>query len=186
MAGRDGQDTEANGLLVKAAGGDRTAFVLLYDLVAPRVYGVVLRVLRSPAMAEEVTRQIHVEVWRRAEQFDPELGSAVAWIIALAHRRAVDAVRSAAGRRAWEERVAEALAGEGDLVAVGVDLRAEDERLGKALSYLTDLQRQAIQLTYYDGYTYREVAHLLDTSDGTIKTRLSAAVRRLRTLAAGQ
>lgn len=94
-----GHDVDA--LLGRTARGDERAFELLYDVVAAPVYGLVRRVIRDPAMAEEVTQEVMIEVWRSATRYDPGRGGAMAWIMTIAHRRAVDRVRreQAAGDR---------------------------------------------------------------------------------------
>ena len=169
-------------LLTEVAKGDQQAFATLYDRVAGQVYGLVRRILRDPAQSEEVTQEVLLDVWRSASRFDATRGSGSGWIMTMAHRRAVDRVRSEQASRNRNERVAVIEAGESefDVVAEDVELRLEQEQVRAALDVLTDLQREAIELAYYGGYTYREVAELLDTPLGTVKTRLRDGLIRLR------
>jgi RNA polymerase sigma-70 factor (ECF subfamily) len=138
-------------LLGRVAGGSEEAFAELYREVAAAVFGLVGRVVRNPAQAEEVTQEVFVELWRTASRFDPARGTARAWIMTCAHRRAVDRVRSA-------ERAAR-----------------RDDLAGRR-----DLQREAVVLAYYGGYTHREIAELLGVPSGTVKTRLRDGLLRLR------
>jgi RNA polymerase sigma-70 factor (ECF subfamily) len=177
----DAEGAAAEQLMTRVALGDASAFEELYDTTAGTVLGVARRVLRDPAQAEEVTQEVMVEVWRTAARFDPAKGSAATWILTMAHRRAVDRVRSveAAARR---ER---ALASHEhttsfDEVAETVESRLETEEVRKALASLTALQREAVDLAYYGGYTQREVAELLDVPLGTVKTRLRDGLIKLR------
>jgi RNA polymerase sigma-70 factor (ECF subfamily) len=172
---------DAEALLRSVARGDETAFEHLYDLVAPRVYGLVKRVLRDPAQAEEVAQEVLVEVWRTAARFDPAKGSATAWIFTIAHRRAVDRVRA---EQAGADRVRR-LAGSAtqtpyDDVVEEATTHLEQQQVRRCLKTLTDLQREAITLAYYRGYTYREVAELLNTALPTVKTRMRDGLIRLR------
>ena len=164
------------------AKGDQTAFAAVYDRVGGQVYGLIRRVLRDPSQSEEVTQEVLLDVWRTASRFDAARGSASGWIMTMAHRRAVDRVRSEQASRTRNTKVAVRDAGEAafDVVAEDVELRFEQEQVRQALTSLTDLQRQAIELAYYKGYTYREVAELLDTPLGTVKTRLRDGLIRLR------
>jgi RNA polymerase sigma-70 factor (ECF subfamily) len=153
----------------------------LYDVVAGPVFGVVRRVVRDTAQSEEVTQEVLVELWRTATRFDPNLGSAVNWALTLAHRRAVDRVRSAQASTDRDERVGAMSADRPfDEVADAVATRLEHEQVRRCLSSLTGLQRESVMLAYYGGNTYREVASLLDTPLGTIKTRLRDGLIRLR------
>jgi RNA polymerase sigma-70 factor, ECF subfamily len=168
-------------LLVAVARGDQTAFGELYDRVAGTVHGVVRKVVRDPAQSEEVTQEVLVEVWRMAVRFDPDKGSARTWILTMAHRRAIDRVRSEQSSRDRTERVGHRDQGRAfDEVAEAVEVRFEHEQVREALSTLTELQREAVELAYYQGYTYREVSELLDTPLGTIKTRMRDGLIRLR------
>ena len=168
-------------LLLAVARGDQAAFAALYDSVGPLVHGVVRRVVRDPAQSEEVTQAVMVEVWRTAVRFDPDRGSARTWILTMAHRRAIDRVRSEQASRNRAQRVADQQhARDFDEVSERVELDFEHEQVRTALSTLTELQRQAVELAYYQGFTYREVAELLGTPLGTIKTRMRDGLIRLR------
>lgn len=168
-------------LLRQVARGDQEAFVAIYDRYAGVVYGVIRGVLRDPAQSEEVAQEVMVEAWRTAVRFDPERGSVRTWLCTMAHRRAVDRVRSEQASRDRAERVArEGHDPEHDHVAEAVAVRIEHQQVRDALSTLTDLQREAVELAYYGGYTYREVAELLDSPLGTVKTRMRDGLIRLR------
>lgn len=174
-------DTAEDALLVTAARGDQAAFASLYDRIAPVVHGVVRRVVRDPAQSEEVTQEVMVEVWRTAVRFDPDRGAARTWILTMAHRRAIDRVRAEQASRNRTQRVASRQhARDFDDVSERVEVDLEHEQVRGALGALTDLQRQAVELAYYQGYTYREVAELLDTPLGTVKTRMRDGLIRLR------
>jgi len=168
-------------LLRRAARGDETAFAALYDATAARVHGLVLRVVRDPAQAEEVTQEAYLEAWRTAARFDPDKGSAFAWLLTIAHRRGVDRVRSAeaATRRdtTYHDR-SHPVAHDATAEAATATLEAGRVRL--ALQALTDVQREAIELAYFGGYTHTEVAAMLDLPVGTAKTRIRDGLIRLR------
>ena len=169
------------GLLHLVAIGDQEAFGALYDQIAPTVFGSVKRVVRDRAQSEEVTQEVLIEIWRTAPRFDPERGSAVTWVTSMAHRRAVDRVRSA--QRTAERDDTAARRDQRppfDEVAEQVEARLDAEQVRRGLAQLTDLQRETIRLAYYGGYTYREVAELLDVPLGTVKTRLRDGLIRLR------
>jgi len=167
------------GLIRLVARGDAGAFDAVYDQVAATVFGIVRRVIRDPAQSEEVTQDVLLEVWRNAAKFDPGRGSAAAWVTTLAHRRAVDRVRSVQKEADRERRIA-AAAVPYDEVAEAVESSLERERVRRCLGSLTELQRESVTLAYYGGYTYSQVASLLGVPDGTIKTRMRDALIRLR------
>ena len=171
--------TELAGLISRVARGDAEAFDAVYDQVAATVFGIVRRVIRDPAQSEEVTQDVLLEVWRNAAKFDPGRGSAAAWVTTLAHRRAVDRVRSVQKESDRERRIA-AAAVPYDEVAEAVESSLERERVRRCLGSLTELQRESVTLAYYGGYTYSQVASLLGVPDGTIKTRMRDALIRLR------
>jgi RNA polymerase sigma-70 factor, ECF subfamily len=166
-------------VLAAVAKGDHAAFRIVYDQTAPAVLGTVRRVLRDPAQSEEVMQEVLLEVWRTAARFDPSVGSASAWIMTMAHRRAVDRVRSEQRAAARELRAATATI-DYDEVSDAALTTLEQERVRRCLGSLTDLQRESVTLAYYRGYSYREVAQLLGVAVGTVKTRMRDGLIRLR------
>ena len=173
--------TEIDDLLRAVARGDDAAFARLYDLLAPRVFGLARRVLRDPAQAEEMAQEVLVEVWRTASRFDAGRGSGLSWVLTIAHRRTVDRVRSEQAAADRLQKVAAAsVQVPYDEVADRVGARLERQQVRRCLDGLTTLQREAITLAYYGGHTYREVATLLDTALPTVKTRMRDGLIRLR------
>src|SRR4051794_484554 len=168
-------------LLRQVALGSESAFAELYDLVAPRVYGLVLRVVRDPSQSEEVVQEALVEIWRTASRFDPGRGSATAWMFTIAHRRAVDRVRAEqAGADRIRRVAATSVETPYDEVVEQATARLDRVQVRRCLDGLTNLQREAITLAYYGGHTYREVAELLKTPVPTVKTRMRDGLIRLR------
>ncbi|GHC92731.1 RNA polymerase sigma factor SigK [Nocardiopsis terrae] len=168
-------------LLLLVARGDERAFGRVYDLISPSVYGLVRRILRDPAQSEEVAQEVMVEVWRSACRYDARRGSPQAWVMTLAHRRAVDRVRSEQANSDREARAAAAGTERPyDEVAEEATNRLERERVRRCLDTLTELQEQSVRLAFYGGYSYREVAKLLSAPLGTIKTRMRDGLIRLR------
>ncbi|HET6295079.1 MAG TPA: ECF RNA polymerase sigma factor SigK [Kribbella sp.] len=168
-------------LMARVARGDAVAFGQVYDLMAPRVYGLIRRVLRNPAQSEEVTQEVMVEVWRTATRYDADRGSLASWILTMAHRRAIDRVRSEQSTTDREQAVAAASATtEYDEVSEAVTTNLEVQQVRHCLSALTELQRESVTLAYYGGYSYREVAELLDAKLATIKARMRDGLIRLR------
>jgi len=170
---------DPNELLKRVARGDEAAFAALYDQLSPRLYGLVLRVVRDPAMAEEVAQEALVEAWRSAARFDPAKGSAVSWMLTIAHRRAVDRVRSEQAASTRLRKAATADVPYDDVVEQATS-RIERQQVRRCIDGLTELQREAVLLAYYRGYTYREVSELLDIPLPTIKTRMRDGLIRLR------
>jgi RNA polymerase sigma-70 factor, ECF subfamily len=172
-----GKDLAAQiGLIAR---GDSGAFDAVFEQVGPSVFGIVRRVIRDPAQSEEVTQDVLLEVWRSASKFDSARGSAMAWVMTLAHRRAVDRVRSVQKESERERRTASADIPY-DEVMEAVESGLERERVRRCLKSLTELQRESVTLAYYGGYTYDQVASLLGVPTGTIKTRMRDALIRLR------
>lgn len=171
----------ADKLLPMVGRGDVRAYEELYELVSGAVYGLVLRVLRDPAQSEEVAQEVFLELWRDAARFDPRRGTAMAWVLTHAHRRAVDRVRQARAAREREERAASRWHRTAfDEVAEQVETNLDREWVRRCLEGLTDLQRRSVTLAYYEGYTYREVAQRLAVPLGTVKTRMRDGLSRLR------
>ena len=180
------QTTTTDNLLRRAGRADREAFALLYDEVAPMVYGIALRVVRDRARAEEISQEAFLKIWDKAARYDAGRGSARAWIAAIAHRSAVDVVRSeAASRRRTLQVGARSLDASFDVVAESVERREDRAKVRAAVERLTPVQRQAIDLAYFGGLTYREVAESLDRPLGTIKTRMRSALLALSDILGG-
>lgn len=168
-------------LLERAAQGDRVAFAELYDQLMPTVLGVATRVLRDRAMAEEVAQEVMLEVWTTAQRFEAGRGSAAAWVSTFAHRRAIDRVRSEQAARDRVEKVSiRDRERSFDVVAEEVELSLEHWQVRQALATLSERQREAIELAYFQGYTYRDVATVLGIPEGTAKSRLRDGLARLR------
>jgi RNA polymerase sigma-70 factor (ECF subfamily) len=167
-------------LMTRCATQDQTAFAELYDLTAKRIYGTVLRVLRSHEHAQEVTQEVYAEVWHQATRYTADKGSVAAWMATMAHRRAVDRVRSVSSEVARDERYAFFdLDRESDNVWDSVAQKYDVDRVREALNTLTRIQREAIQLAYYDGLTQSQIAKKLNLPLGTVKTRVRDGLRRL-------
>ncbi|MFI1105812.1 sigma-70 family RNA polymerase sigma factor [Streptomyces melanogenes] len=168
-------------LLARTARGDEQAFSRVYDVVIGPVIGLVRSVLRDPAQSEEVAQEVLVDVWRLAARYEPEHGGVMNWVLTLAHRRAVDRVRSAQAASDRDNRAALlAQTPAFDEVSEEVETRLERESVRRCLRTLTELQRESVTLAYYRGLTYREVAELLSVPLGTVKTRLRDGLIRLR------
>ena len=183
-AGATGREAEAAhlaDLMARSARGHEDAFGELYDLTSARIYGTVLRVLRSSDHAAEVTQEIYVEVWRQSARYSPDKGSVLGWMITMAHRRAVDRVRAVTSEVARDERyAATGMDREVDHVWEGVEQRLDVERVRKGMASLTAIQREALTLAYFGGYTQSQVASLLKLPLGTVKTRIRDGLIGLR------
>ena len=178
---RSSENQRLSELLQRAGRGDQEAFAGLYDAVASRLHGLVLRVVRDPAQAEEVTQEAMVEIWRQSARFDPALGSPLSWLMTIAHRRAVDRVRSAeATSRRDTSYHQQNQVTEHDSTAEEATQNLEARRVRQALSSLTDTQRGALELAYFGGYTHNEVSTMLGIPLGTAKTRIRDGLIRLR------
>ena len=167
-------------LLGRAGRGDQAAFSELYDALTPLLHGLVLKVVRDPAQSEEVTQEAFIELWRLAPRYDASRGTVRSWAATIAHRRAIDRVRSEQAGRDRAERESQKRPIQDNDVAEQVVANIDGTRVRKALERLTEIQRQALELAYFGGHTYREVALLLDVAEGTIKTRIRDGMIRLR------
>ena len=172
---------DLDALLRRVARGDRDAFTTVYDLTKSRVFGLVVRVLRDAGYSEETTQEIYLEVWRTASEYDPARGSGLAWLMTMAHRRAIDRVRAEqAGSRRESRYGAANVDPASDLVADAAIAGDERRRVTECLEALTDAQRQCIELAYYGGLTYAQVSERLSANLATIKSRMRDALRGLK------
>ena len=180
-AGPGRVEPDLAGLLRASARGDEAAFAELYDAVAGRVHGLVLRVVRDHSQSEEVTQEVFLDIWRTSARFDPSLGSAIGWILTIAHRKAVDRVRSAQAATVREDTYGSRNQDRAfDDTSETVQRRLEAQRVRHAMASLTETQRGAVELAYFGGYTHTEVAGLLGVPLGTAKTRIRDGLIRLR------
>jgi RNA polymerase sigma-70 factor (ECF subfamily) len=175
-----GAAPDLNELLTLVSRGDEQAFGAVYDALGASVYGMAKKVIRDPARAEEVAQEVFIQVWQTAARFDAARGHAKSWVLTLAHRRAVDAVRHDQAATNRENRYDWSNGPDFDEVAETVTVRLEHEQVRRCLEGLTDLQREAVNLAYYQGYTYAEVAETLDANPATVKTRMRDGLIRLR------
>jgi RNA polymerase sigma-70 factor (ECF subfamily) len=168
-------------LLRRVAQHDSAAFAELYDATRSRVYGMVCRVLRDRGYSEETTQDVYLQVWRTAESYDPASGSALAWLLTLAHRRAVDRVRAEQAASQRDSRYGAAnVERDTDNVTDAVISGEDRQRVAACLNNLTDVQRECIELAYYQGMTYVQVSERLSANLATVKSRMRDGLRGLR------
>ncbi|WP_084622099.1 sigma-70 family RNA polymerase sigma factor [Demequina oxidasica] len=170
-------------LLTATGRGSAVAYEQLYNEVAGAVYGVALRVVRDAQMAEDIAQEALIEVWRHAARYRADAGSARSWILTIAQRRAVDRVRS---EQSHTDRVLkhaprdEVTPAEQDKVVDTMFAEWQAARVRAGMEFLTDRQREALELTYFKGYTHREVSQALDIPLGTAKARVRDGLIKLR------
>jgi len=173
--------TDGVELIRRMTGGDRDAFAEFYDAYAPLAFGLIRRILRDAAEAEEVLQGVFWEIWRAADDYDPARGSPEAWVVMRARSRAIDRARST--RRRGERVSAFAAAEPAHDPAIGADERGA---IRGALGRLPQNQQQIIELAYFDGLTQAEISERLKQPLGTVKTRMRLAMEKLRSLTGGR
>lgn len=174
-------DDHAGVLLVRIASGQQSAFAELYDMLSARVFGLILRVLVNRSQSEEVLQEVFLEIWQSASRFAPNKGQGRTWVFTIAHRRAVDRVR--ASQASTDRDMREGLRDIGvayDSVAEQVELGIAGQQLVSALGVLPEAQRETLVLAYYGGYSQSEIAALVGSPLGTIKSRMRDGLTRLR------
>ncbi|MGV0810513.1 ECF RNA polymerase sigma factor SigK [Mycolicibacterium boenickei] len=174
-------DSDLESVLRRVARHDATAFAIFYDATRARVFGLVSQILRDPGYSEETTQEVYLQVWRSAASFDPSIGSAMAWLITLAHRRAVDRVRSEHAAHRRDSRYA-ATASEppADVVVEKATVSEEHRQVVECLDGLSDVQRRCIELAYYRGLTYPQVSERIAVNLATVKSRIRNGLLNLR------
>jgi RNA polymerase sigma-70 factor (ECF subfamily) len=181
---REGAPTGSDlaSLLRRCARGDEAAFAEFYDRTSARSWGVALRVIRNPAQAEEVMQEAYLQAWRQSGRFDPGRGTPMSWLLTIVHRTAVDRVRAVEASSQRDLRYARETHAnpDPDATAAVVLGSFEARKVRGALDALTELQRQALELAYWGGYTHTEVAGILEVPVGTAKTRIRDGLIRLR------
>lgn len=178
----EASDQDLVGLVAQ---GDRAAFAAFYDRHSPRVYGLILRILGRCSEADDVLQEVFWQVWQKAAQFDAGRGTPLMWVMVLARSRSLDHRRKAGRRKTSPGGAVEA-----DSVAVGgeADSRTlQAEAIGRARTALEKLpleQKSAIQMAFYGGWTYAEIAERQGEPLGTVKTRIRLGMQKLRDLLA--
>lgn len=170
-------------LFTRVCAGDEDAFAEVYDITSARLHGLILGVVRAPDIAAEITQEVYVEIWRQAKRWTAEKGSVRAWMNTIAHRRAVDRVRSVQKESERETKWAGPIRdNDPDRTWEGVEQRLDVEYVAAALDQLSAVQKEAVSLAYYGGYSHREVAEMLDVPLGTVKTRIRDGLLGLRSV----
>jgi RNA polymerase sigma-70 factor, ECF subfamily len=177
---RPGYDAGDAELVAAVAGGDQDALAVIYEQHANNCYALSRRVLNDRSLAEEVVQELFVRLWREPERFDPTRGSLRSYLLSQVHGRSVDLLRAEVARRGREEREARRAPAANDSLEREVLDLTEAEAVRAALSELSEGERTAIELAYFGGHTYREVAVLLEQPEGTIKSRIRSGLFRLR------
>ncbi len=177
----EGSQASDASLVVAVARWQQSALAEIYRRHGGAVHSLARRVIRSDPAAEEITQEVFLDLWREPERFDPERGTLRSYLLARTHGKSVDYVRAETARRAREERTSR------EIVSTGYDLDREvwdmtvADQVRDALASLPEDQRVPIELAYFGGRTYREVAAELEEPEGTVKSRIRTGLGRLRT-----
>lgn len=180
------EDPTLEELLRRSAAGDQHAFAALYDRVSGRIHGLVVRVLRDHAQSEEVTQEVFLQIWNNCSSFESARGNALSWMMTLAHRRAVDRVRSAQAQSVRDEDYeSRQERPPPDPTGQEVEDRLQASAVRTALVDLGPPHQEALELAYFQGMTHREVSIALGVPLGTAKTRIRDGLRKLRETTGG-
>ena len=179
---RDASDTN---LVLGMARYQQDALAEAYRRHAGAVFALARRVLGDPQIAEEVVQEVFLRLWNNPDRFDPDRGSLRSFLLAQTHGRAVDVIRSDSSRRRREEREAREAAESGYDVEHEVWDLAVADHVRDAIATLPVDERRAIELAYFGGHTYREVAVILEQPEGTVKSRIRTGLKRMRSSLAG-
>ena len=169
-------------LVAMVADRQEGALAEVYRRHGGPVFGLAKRLLRDPDLAEEIVQEVMLRLWNNPEKFDESRGSLRSYLLSHTHGRSIDLIRSESARRIREERDAKLAVEAGLSLEEEVWEMALADHVRNALSQLDEAERKAIELAYFGGYTYREVAKLLDTPEGTIKSRIRSGLQRLNGL----
>ena len=174
-------ETMDDAALAAAVGqASQEALAEVYNRHSGAVHGLARRILRDDTLAEEITQEVFLRLWNNPEKFDAERGSLRSFLLAHTHGRSVDLIRSESARRTREDNDARLATGAGQNVEDQVWDMALADQIREALSDLGEGERRAIELAYFGGHTYREVAEMLGEPEGTVKSRIRSGMKRLR------
>ena len=168
-----------NALIRGVAAGDHEAFAEFYDRWSGRLLALIVQILVDRAQSEEVLQEVFLEIWRSAASFSPERGSARAWAVTMARRRAVDRVRSSQAARDREEQWRDYMP-DVDLTVQAVEDSLAGEDVRRALDAVGEPQRSTLVMAYFTGLTHTEIARRTGVPLGTVKTRIRNGIARLR------
>lgn len=174
------QDASDPALVVAISRWSEDALAEAYRRHAGAAFALARRLLSDRQLAEEVLQEVFLRLWNQPERFDSERGTLRSYLLAQTHGRAIDLLRSETSRRRREEREARATAEAGGDIEREVMNMAQAEEVKKVVATLPVEERKAIELAYFGGHTYRQVAKLLDTPEGTVKSRIRSGLRRMR------
>jgi len=176
-------------LIKQVAGGDASALAAVYDLHAPTVYALALRILGEEGDAEDVVQEVFAQAWRQAGRYDAARGSVAAWLVIMTRTRAIDRLRSRQARPdrgpGVDDSALERYASPASDPVDEMALEQDALRVRRALGELPLLQRVAIELAFFEGLTQREIAERLEQPLGTVKTRIRLGLLKLRDALAG-
>jgi RNA polymerase sigma-70 factor, ECF subfamily len=175
--------TDTPGLIARIAKGEEPALAQLYDETSRLVYGLVLRIVREPSTAEEVTLEVYMQVWRTAVNYNTERGSVTAWLAMAARSRALDWIRSKQARLYREGQTIDDLPEMVDIQSNPEENLAQSQRavvVRQAMASLPMEQRIALDMGFYSGLTHSEIAERLNLPLGTVKSRIRMGMNKLR------